>query len=71
MDHKNYTLQEVVDYERVTRMTGGKMRPVERVFYICKLSCGHVAEKMKEATQMTPPKRLSCKVCRSLLDDKG
>lgn len=61
-------VRDVISCQRTTRWTGSKMRPLERVWYVCTLSCGHVVEKRKEKAE--PPKRLKCFECLDLLDVK-
>ena len=55
--------KRVVSVDRITKTSGGKMRPRVRAYHQCTLECGHVVEKLKGSNEQGPPKHMKCILC--------
>lgn len=64
--NEDLCIRQVTAVDRLTKTTGGRMRPKLRVYYKCQLSCGHLGERMKGPNQEKPPVRMTCMECRRL-----
>ena len=60
------SIRQVVTVNRVTKTSGGKMRPKTQVYHSCLLTCGHTIDKIKNKRSPNIPVRMKCLICSKL-----